>query len=268
MTRDLQILTCVPLRTFLRVFLLEPWFVCRRMAPNEGEFASLLARVADLERQVSVLSSRFDEFDPAHMGSQISSGQASARFKPVEPAACLNVKPCLRSGAVERIGAECLTSVWSGRWSVDPLVAGKTLRDKQGWLAQHFVPAAAQCEVADPFLLSPTWPHHVTVAQSQFINSRLKGVRGAVWLMIGTSIDHGIVYEVCVRFGRDGIHSTEAAPTRLYPRPGLRFNWCRLPLPFNLTLVEASVQGLSTRETGGIRIDAHVGPWAGLTGRD
>ena len=36
------------------------------------------------------------------------------------------------------------------------------------------------------------------------------------WLMVGTSIDHGITYEVCVRFGRE-VLVAKAAPTNLHP---------------------------------------------------
>ena len=60
----------------------------------------------------------------------------------------------------------------------------------------------------------------------------------------GTSLDHGITYEVCVRFGRE-VLVAKAAPTNLHPKPGLTFQWCRLPSPLNLTLAEASLHGLT-----------------------
>jgi hypothetical protein len=152
-------------------------------------------RIAELEQQVLTLSTRLEDFDPSSGSNRRGAPAVRSKFRPVEPAACLRVSPCLRSSATERIGEDCLTRTWSGRWTIDPLVSPALLQSKQGWLEQHFTPAALQCEVADPFLLAPTWSHHVTVAQSQFVTSRLKGIRDAVWLMVGTSIDHGIVYE-------------------------------------------------------------------------
>ena len=83
-----------------------------------------------------------------------------------------------------------------------------------------------------------------TVATEQYTLGRLEGVRNALWLMVGTSIDHGIVYEVCVRFGNE-VLVAKAAPTTLHPKPGLWLHWCRLPSPLNLTVAEASLHGLT-----------------------
>ena len=80
--------------------------------------------------------------------------------------------------------------------------------------------------------------------RDRYTLGRLEGVRNALWLMVGTSIDHGITYEVCVRFGRE-VLVAKAAPTNLHPKPGLTFQWCRLPSPLNLTLAEASLHGLT-----------------------
>lgn len=205
--------------------------VPERLATLEQQLATLLP-LAEAESQQS----------PGHKADR-----RARRFKPVAPAACENVRPCLRSTAHERIAAGCPASMWRGQWDIDPLTTvSSALRGKAGWSRQHFRPADELCEAADPFVLAPTHSGHVTVATGQFTTARLRGLRDALWLMIGTSIDHGVVYEVCVRFGREGTRVADAPPTSVHPRPGLHFNWCTLPPPLNLTMVEVSFRGLTT----------------------
>ena len=185
--------------------------------------AAVPGRVDALEQQLAaLLPSEGAGNSNGHDGAEMP--LARPRFKPVAPASCLHVRPCLLTSAAERIQAGCAASIWRGRWAVDPLTAlPGALRSAAGWARQHFWPAAAECEAADPYLLSPARKdhatQHVTVASSQFTTSRLRGLRDALWLMVGTSIDHGIVYEVCVRFGREGVRVADAAPTQVHPRP-------------------------------------------------
>jgi len=210
-------------------------------------------RVVTLEQQVAELRARLARLEgaavsaaePTPVPQQLT--RHAARFKPLEPETCRNVKPCLRSTARERLKANCTAAMWSGSWRIDPQKPSdaRGLSQPKGWKHQHFTTAAADCEEADPFVLAPTHDRHVTVATSQFTTSRLAGLRGALWLMMGTSIDHGIVHEVCVRFGRE-VLVADAAPTLTHPRPGLHFTWCRLPSPLNLTMVEMSARGLAT----------------------
>ena len=211
---------------------------------EQYSMSALAERLAALERTVATLAARLSALEEPAPSAVVQSGSLRG-FKPVEPTPC-PLKPCLVSSALERVAANCSAAIWAGRWSVDPLLHGNRLRGAAGWANQHFAPGAAHCEAADPFVLAPTRTEHVTVARSQFTTSRLRGLRDALWLMVGTSIDHGIVYEVCVRFGREGVRVADAAPSRTYPRPGLHFNWCTLPPPLNLTMVEVSAQGLTT----------------------
>ncbi|KAL1529975.1 hypothetical protein AB1Y20_000902 [Prymnesium parvum] len=201
-----------------------------------------LDALSRLQRAVSALSARVDALE--HPEQDLLSATTSA-FRPVEPTPC-PLSPCLRSSALERISRNCSAAVWSGRWALDPRWQAHQLRSSAGWALQRFVPAAPECEPADPFVLASSHGAHVSVAAAQFTTSRLRGLRDSLWLMVGTSIDHGIVYEVCVRYGREGVRVAEAAPTRIHPRPGLHFNWCTLPPPLNLTMVEVSAQGLTT----------------------
>ena len=213
-----------------------------RLAVLEQQVASLTTRLTRLELEAN--STRRPRFRQRALAAD-----AAPRFRPVEPAACLHLSPCLRTTARDRLGRGCASSVWSGRWSVRPAAGGANLRNADAWETQRFhSAAAAACDVADPFVVAPALRGRAratpTVATEQYTLGRLEGVRNALWLMVGTSIDHGITYEVCVRFGRE-VLVAKAAPTNLHPKPGLTFQWCRLPSPLNLTMAEASLHGLT-----------------------
>ena len=52
----------------------------------------------------------------------LSKGGMLARFRPVESSSCLDVHPCLRTSAAERLGRGCAAAIWLGRWSMSPCV--------------------------------------------------------------------------------------------------------------------------------------------------
>ena len=114
------------------------------------------ARLAALEAQVQQLTSRLTRLEleanatrrPQRFRHRVDEADRAPRFRPVEPAPCLNVNPCLRTSASERLDRGCASSVWSGRWSVAPAKGGANLQGADAWETQRFHPAAAAAAAA------------------------------------------------------------------------------------------------------------------------
>jgi hypothetical protein len=206
-----------------------------KLAALEGEVAQLRNRVAALEAASGLL--------PTQSATRPSS------FKPVSPAACQNSVPCLHTNARERLASGCSHALWVGQWLIDPL-SNASLLAGNGALEQRFHAAADdQCEPAHAFLLSPE-PRirgHVTDANERHASSRLRGVRSKLWLLIGSSVDHQIVRDVCVDFRAQRL-DVEAPPTALHPLPGLRIDYCTFPSPLGLKVAYIGYKGLTALE--------------------
>ena len=84
--------------------------------------------------------------------------------------------------------------VWTGRWAIGlqsarALVGNNRLQHVQPLIEQKFTPMV-DCDTADVLLLSPLTQMrgpHVSVAGSEHTLLRLEGLKGKLWLAIGTS---------------------------------------------------------------------------------
>ena len=76
---------------------------------------------------------------------------------------------------------------------------------------------------------------------------RLRGVRNALWLSIGSSIDHGWIKVLCEGFGAVRTTSDAAPPTKAYPAPGLLIDYCHVK-QLNLTLAHTNGGGIATTQ--------------------
>ena len=65
--------------------------------------------------------------------------------------------------------------------------------------------------------------------------------------MIGSSIDHLLVRDMCGYFGAEH-RMADAPPTSLHPAPGMHLDYCRLPSPIGLTVVYLGYKGLTALE--------------------
>lgn len=212
------------------------------------ELESLRARVKELESS----STANDD-----MASEAEVAAVAKRFTPLRPRACL-MQPCLNSTATERLAAGCARRIWSGAWALDETawIDRSTRRARMGvgmgdqlWWTQRFQSSALDCQAAEALVLSPQYEanaRHVSVATSQFTLQRLGALRGALWLMLGTSIDHGIVHEVCVHWKQGAPKVYDAPPTALFPRPGMHVVYCRLPAPLDFTMAQVTMKGLTS----------------------
>jgi len=152
------------------------------------------------------------------------------------------------------MSAGCSAQLWTGQWKLDPQgsVADRSALGNHvlSLERQRFMSAAeVQCEPAWPFLLSPkaTVRGRVTDASELHASQRLRGLRGKLWLMIGTSVDHIVIRDLCGYFNVEH-HVADAAATSLHPSPGLHFDYCRLPSPIDLTIVYVGYKGLTALE--------------------
>jgi hypothetical protein len=189
-----------------------------------------------------------------------TASSSTVKFVPVQPTAC-SQSPCLTSTAQDRVAADCSRRLWSGKWTIPPeswmrnITAGRAVSHPIGmgdmmWYKQRFKSSATDCQPAEALVLSPGYEskaQHVSVATSQFSLQRLlPGLRNAMWLMIGSSIDHGILHEVCVHWGAGAPKVYDAPPTKLIPKPGMHVVYCTLPPPLNFSMVEVSGHGLTS----------------------
>ena len=103
------------------------------------------ARLAALEQQVASLTTRLTRLEleanstrrPRFRQRAVATADAAPRFRPVEPAACQHLSPCLRTIAADRLGRGCASSVWSGHWSVRPAAGGANLRNADAWAVSY-----------------------------------------------------------------------------------------------------------------------------------
>eukprot|EP00966_Prymnesium_polylepis_P115535 2670788-Prymnesium_polylepis.1 len=208
----------------------------------ESAAASLAAQVAATVR---------DSPRPLALSNASAAAGAGALPLYMDPSRCYGMKPCLHTTALERVQRGCLDAVWAGSWAIG-------LRSPRGGCCQHpnalnglnplieqqFTPRV-DCDVANVLLLS-SLPHirgaHVSVAQEEHTLLRLEGLKGKLWLMMGTSIDFNVLKLACAVLGQE-----EELAHR--PNSQLKTHWCTMK-PLGLTLVYFFGNGLvSVRET-------------------
>ena len=205
----------------------------------EAAAASLAAMVAATVRDVPT--------PVANATAAIGSAVALPLY--MDPARCYGMKPCLHTTALERVQRGCLDAVWSGTWAIGlqsarAMADNNRLKGINPLIEQKFTPLT-DCDTADVLLLSPQHSmrgDHVSVAQEEHTLLRLEGLKGKLWLMIGTSIDFNALKLACAIFGEE---------ETLAHRPGSQFktHWCHMK-PLGLTLAYFFGNGLATvRET-------------------
>eukprot|EP00316_Scyphosphaera_apsteinii_P008832 CAMPEP_0119307694 /NCGR_PEP_ID=MMETSP1333-20130426/8108_1 /TAXON_ID=418940 /ORGANISM="Scyphosphaera apsteinii, Strain RCC1455" /LENGTH=461 /DNA_ID=CAMNT_0007311289 /DNA_START=156 /DNA_END=1542 /DNA_ORIENTATION=- len=195
---------------------------------------SLDVEIARLEAQLAQLHAKHAAIAPDN--------PADVPFKPIGERPCGGVLPCLHSSPAERLGRRCDDELWHGHWALTPKANQSQLRSKEWYetpTGQEWSVATTDCDLANPFSLSPLASRgssHVTVATEQHAFLRLQGVRGRLWLMFGTSVDHMTLSAACLRFGATK-QLSHLEGTTMMP-------WCHLS-PLNLTLAEFSGHGLT-----------------------
>lgn len=162
---------------------------------------------------------------------------------------CL-LKPCLHTTSAQRFANGCpQRQLWNGSWSISP--AWKARPDFV--LQQQFIPNE-DCDVGQLFSLSGMQSYrgpHVTVAREEHTLLRLNGLRGELWLMLGTSLEHAGFSNICKAFEQErkveNWHNGPVTATEM------RIHWCRVP-PLNFTVAYTYYGGIATW--------THVGPHA------
>ena len=95
------------------------------------------------------------------------------------------------------------------------------------------------CDLADLWAVSPLHRGHTKDAVEAHWHTRLRRLRNALWLSIGSSIDHNWIKVLCEGFGATHMTSDAAPPSETYPRPGLLVNYCHVK-QLNLTLAHTA----------------------------
>ena len=104
------------------------------------------------------------------------------------------------------------------------------------------------CDLADLWAVSPLHRGHTKDAVEAHWHTRLRRLRNALWLSIGSSIDHNWIKVLCEGFGATHMTSDAAPPSETYPRPGLLVNYCHVK-QLNLTLAHTLAHGIVTTHT-------------------
>ena len=168
-------------------------------ARADGRIAQL--EIARLESEISSLRAQLDSrpLDSAALAKE----SMAAQFTPTAATNCYGAKPCLHTSANERLAAGCLEAVWEGQYGkprkrrrrkTKSGVSGN--RSFQQPIApprelEPFFPRVGDmCDLADLWAVSPLHRGHIKDAVEAHWHTRLRGLRNALWLSIGSSIDH------------------------------------------------------------------------------
>jgi hypothetical protein len=104
------------------------------------------------------------------------------------------------------------------------------------------------CDLADLWSVSPLHRGHIKDAVEDHWNMRLRGLRNALWLSLGSSIDHDWMKVLCEGFRAPHLVSDAAPPSDAYPWPGLLLHHCHVK-QLNLTLAYTPSHGMVTTQT-------------------
>jgi hypothetical protein len=222
--------------------------------------------IASLQRQISHMQHQLDA-----IAGPAASTSAPRSFVPVGSTDCYGVTPCVHTTPASRIAAGCTEAVWRG--SFGPHVNFTHARTAGGSGGTHerrplppppdrippqpFRPSVGeQCDLVDVWTLSKLHKGHVRLADEAAWHQRLRGVKDALWLSIGSSIDLLALKEACAAFGQEKeVIDADTAPSSLplelrhesgNPWPSvLLVSWCHVR-SLNLTLAHVVAQGIAT----------------------
>ena len=201
---------------------------------------------------------------------------SNTSFVPLSAANCHGVKPCLHTSADERVRAGCLHTVWDGHFGAREATASVTevalidgrnvsyqrplpprltqarldpkTRTSNAYVPFHPSVGDDACDLSSVWSVSRLHPGYVTDATEAHWYQRLRGVRDALWLSLGSSVDHYAMKETCAGFGAARA-TMQADPSLAYPFPAvLMVDTCRIA-SLNLTLASISAHGMATEET-------------------
>ena len=247
--------------------------------------------IAALEQQIATLQEQVARLQAMNT----SDTRLSTSFVPVASTDCYGVKPCLHSTPISRIEADCTHAVWAGtfgdgKWvrlvpwnttsssnttSVSPsqpeyfpqrseceqASGGHTCRPvappHRRIPPDLFRPLIGdQCDLTDVWKLTRLFKGHVKMAETAHWHQRLRGVKHALWLAVGSSIDYGVWKEACYGFGAkqytiDADDGGSRLPAHLQHEKGnpwpstLLVSWCHVEA-LNSTFAHVTAQGIAT----------------------
>ena len=183
-----------------------------RLVGAAANLANTIARLETIDEDARRASMTRTAIPP-----EKHSKSASPLALEMDASRCYGMKPCIHTAPVERLRRGCLTAkLWAGKWSIGLNTSrGRSMRQKHypfgldfsatPLASQQFVPAL-DCDYASALVLSPQSAirgEHTSVAAEEYAMERLSGVRGKLWLMIGTSIDQNVLKFACESFGAE-----------------------------------------------------------------
>lgn len=174
-----------------------------------------------------------------------ATGGKCTAFEPVPDQPCFGQTPCLHTTASQRVSSGCMSKMWDGAWlNEDVATAKKSLIGKMFkmtplGLSNRFISTSdVECDITDLLLLSPSAAvtKRLTDANERHLLARLQGLRGKVWLTIGTSVDHRSTRFCEFLFGKTHSFSDD---------DGLFFDFCVFER-LNFTMMYTFQDGFST----------------------
>ena len=161
-----------------------------------GAGARAAGRIAQLESEISSLRAQLDSrpLDSAALAKE----SMAAQFTPTAATNCYGAKPCLHTSANERLAAGCLEAVWEGQYGKQGTKYKSGVSGNRSFqqpiapreLEPFFPRVGDMCDLADLWAVSPLHRGHIKDAVEAHWHTRLRGLRNALWLSIGSSIDH------------------------------------------------------------------------------
>ena len=144
---------------------------------------------------------------------------------------------------LQRLSARCPERIFASRWAPhDPRIAEQRLMLKAQQQQQHIV-ADTDCHLAHSLQLLAGGR-----TSDSATHARLRGLHNAFWLMLGTSIDHMLVRDLCPMLKSEKRYAEANASAIYGGSPGstpLRLDYCTIA-PLNLTLGLIGHRGLTT----------------------
>ena len=166
---------------------------------------------------------------------------------------------------LQRLSARCPERIFASRWAPhDPRIAEQRLMLKAQQQQQHIV-ADTDCHLAHSLQLLAGGR-----TSDSATHARLRGLHNAFWLMLGTSIDHMLVRDLCPMLKSEKRYAEANASAIYGGSPGstpLRLDYCTIA-PLNLTLGLIGHRGLTTLAlTANESLQAARACWDGMDGK-
>lgn len=226
--------------------------------------ANVTLQISALQHQLDALMQQLTALKGTR---NVAEASAMKHFVPASSTNCYGVQPCLHSTAASRIDAGCAEAVWAGtlgkgHWVRENASDGSSYlrplppstKRMPPWSFHPFI--GKQCDLTNVWKLSELNTERVRDAEEAHWHQRLRGIKDAMWLSIGSSIDHQALKETCSAFGMDrSVLDASAEQSRLpsylqheqgNPWPSvLLISWCWIA-SLNLTIAHVSSQGIAT----------------------